>query len=125
MEAEDIEAYEYDVYVGQKVQRARSLAGLTEEAVAERMRYLGYASWATQTVCDAETGEYRMATAEVLGLSLALEVSVTDLVQPTDGEQWIVLLPIGKKVPLRGFVPIGWELNAPVTWPPYEKTRHG
>ncbi|MGO8960921.1 MAG: hypothetical protein ACLQFR_26650 [Streptosporangiaceae bacterium] len=124
MEAEDIEAYDYDVYVGRKAQTARSLADLSEEEVAERMRHLGYASWVTQTVRDAENGQYRMLAAEVLGLSLALEVSVTDLVQPTGGGQWIVRLPIGKKVPLRGFVPIGWDANTPVTWPPYEKTRH-
>ena len=124
MEAEDIEAHDYDIYVGQKAQWARSLNRLSEESVAERMRQLGYENWGPQTVRDAEIGEHRLAAADVLGLSLALEVSIADLVLPTDGDQWVVLLPSGKKVPLRGFVPIGWNDDVPGRWPTFEKTRH-
>ena len=124
MEAEDIEASDYDVYVGEKAQWARSRGGLSEESVAERMRYLGYEEWGPQTVRDAETGEHRLTAAELLGLSLALEVSIADLALPTDGDQWVVRLPGGGKIPLRGFVPIGWDDNLPVRWPPFEKTRH-
>ncbi len=120
-----MEALGYDVIVGQQVGAARNSTGMSEADLAERMSNLGFASWSSQTVQDAELGVYPLAAVEVLGISLALEVAFADLLQPTLGEQWVVQLQGGPVVALRGFVPIMWDGNAPMSIPPpVEKTRH-
>ena len=120
-----MEAQGYEVIIGEQVHAARSRIGMSEEDLADRMRHLGYASWSHQTVSDAERGDHHLAAAEVLGISLALEVSVADLVLPTRGDQWVVKLHDGPVVPLGGFVPITWEGNSlGFIPPPREKTRH-
>jgi hypothetical protein len=120
-----MEALDYDAFVGQKVGAARSRTGMSEADLADRMCHLGFLSWGAQTVQDAELGAYALAAVEVLGISLALEVAFADLLQPTLGEQWVVQLQDGPVVALRGFVPIMWDGNTPISIPsPVEKTRH-
>ncbi len=58
------------------------------------MRCLGYLAWLRQTVANVEKGRRRVTAEEVLGLALALETAVPDLMRPA-GQDGDVELPNG------------------------------
>jgi hypothetical protein len=101
---------------------------VSAEDLAERMRNLGFSSWLRETVSSVEQGEYSLTAEEVLGISVALYVSVTALMLPPDDDPLDVTLPGGQTVLLRRhhFEPsLWWDGNTPTTIPqPYEKTRN-
>jgi hypothetical protein len=110
-------AEDYNVIVGQQVQTARNSAGLSQDDVAQRMNNLGYASWTAQTVSGAEAGQYQLAAAEVLGISLALEIVVASSLAPSSGVEWTVQLTGGPVVVVGESVSITWSSNSPVIPP--------
>ena len=84
----------YDVILGRNVAAARGRARLSQSAVADRMRALGYAQWQQQVVANAERGKRRLLAAEVLALAWVLETSITNLMRPTE-DDGMVRLPCG------------------------------
>ena len=118
----------YGMVLAVNIKAAREDQHLSEEDLAERMRNLGYSTWLEQTVSDAEDGEYSLAAEEVLGISVALYVSVTTLMLPQGDDPLAVALPSGQIVTLRRHhdePSLWWYGNTPTTIPqPYEKTRH-
>jgi transcriptional regulator with XRE-family HTH domain len=95
----------YAEVIAANVRAERKRAGLSQVSVAQRMRQLGY-RWHFQSVGAVERGERRLTAEEVLALSLALEVTMDDLMlAPRDG-QWVALpggqvigLPAGRRLP--------------------------
>jgi transcriptional regulator with XRE-family HTH domain len=118
----------YGMVLAVNIKAAREDLSLSEEDLAERMQNLGYSTWLQQTVSDAEDGEYSLAAEEVLGISVALYVSVATLMLPPGDDPLAVALPSGQIVSLsrHHFEPsLWWYGNTPTSIPqPYEKTRH-
>jgi transcriptional regulator with XRE-family HTH domain len=69
----------------ENLRAARARKQLDQADVSERMRALGYASWHRQTLGKVERDERRLTAAEVLGLALALETSMSVLLAGPPG----------------------------------------
>jgi transcriptional regulator with XRE-family HTH domain len=63
---------------------ARAASGLSQEAVAARMRALGFTSWRYQTVGVAESGDRALKAEEVPALAEVLETTIFTLMKPPD-----------------------------------------
>lgn len=61
---------------------ARARAGLNQEAVAARMRALGFGEWRYQTVGQVEKGKRKLSAEEVMALAWVLGASITALMTP-------------------------------------------
>jgi hypothetical protein len=72
-----------DVIVA-NIRGIRARKALDQADVAERMRGLGYANWYAQTVGKVEKGERRLLASELVGLTLALQTTIPDLLAATD-----------------------------------------
>lgn len=59
---------------------ARARLGLSQSAVAARMQRLGFANWDGARVSRTERGKLHVWSGELLGLSLALECSLAEMV---------------------------------------------
>jgi transcriptional regulator with XRE-family HTH domain len=102
---------------------ARVVKDLDQETVAARMRALGFSAWVRQTVQRIEREKRRLVAEEVLGLALALETSIYELLKP-EGE--LIQLPSGESIPgvdLEGLICgladdlVTWEGNKPIFHP--------
>jgi transcriptional regulator with XRE-family HTH domain len=95
----------YASLIAANVRAARNRLGITQASCARRMRSLGF-EWHQQTVGNVERGERRLNAEELLGLSVALEVTMDALLMPPfdgvyvelPGGQWIGL-PAARPTP--------------------------
>jgi len=78
------DAVEYREALAAKLRSVRAGRGLEQADLAARMKVLGYA-WHRQTVGAAEAGTRKITAEEVLGLSLCLETSLSELMAPIAG----------------------------------------
>lgn len=85
-----------DVLAG-NIRAERSRLGINQEALATRMRALGYSAWLRQTVANVEKTRRRVTAEEVLGLALALQSTIAELMRPAerDGD---IQLPNGEVI---------------------------
>lgn len=91
----------YHQLLARNIRAARARRGLGQESVARRMRALGYEAWVRQTVGSTEKPSRRVTAEEILGLSYALETSVSVLMSPSaDEEASVVGLGPGSSVPV-------------------------
>jgi transcriptional regulator with XRE-family HTH domain len=81
----------YDEVLARNARAYRSRKGIGQERLAARMRALGYTAFLRQTVSKVEKGERRLSAAEVLGLALALEVTMRQLLEPQPDDKQIEL----------------------------------
>lgn len=82
---------DYEVFLGRNISAARGRLRLSQASVAARMKALGFSQWHQQTAGSIERADRRVTALEVLGLSIALETTVRDLMTPPQGE--LVTLP--------------------------------
>jgi hypothetical protein len=80
------------------IERARGKLRLSQKALGSRMKALGF-SWRQQIVNAVETGERRLQVDELLGLTLALETTLQELLSPSESDrETLVALPSGETV---------------------------
>lgn len=65
------------------VRSVRGLRRLTQEDLASRMRVLGHDNWVRATVSEVERYGRNVTTEELLGLALAMNVTIATLLEPT------------------------------------------
>jgi transcriptional regulator with XRE-family HTH domain len=78
------------------VRSARARAGISQKTLADRMQALGF-NWAWQTVGKVEKPNRPLLAAEILGLALALETTISELVAAHPADQ-LVQLPGGQVI---------------------------
>jgi transcriptional regulator with XRE-family HTH domain len=83
----------YGQVLAANVAEARARRRLSQASLARRMVALGFAQWRQQTVGTIERDERGLAAGEALGLAVALETSVAELLCPPEGA--MVSLPSG------------------------------
>jgi transcriptional regulator with XRE-family HTH domain len=100
----------YAEVLAKNVRAARARKGFEQEPVAARMRALGFSAWRRQTVAGVEKNGRRLAADEVLGLAIALETSLTSLLEPArdDGP---ITLPSGAELPFLTVHELVWGGN--------------
>src|SRR6266568_6066036 len=76
------------------IRAARAHAGLSQKSLASRMRALGYKTWSHQAVGNVENNNRPLFAAEILGLALALGVTMSQLMGAPEGNH-VVALPSG------------------------------
>lgn len=88
----------YTDVLARNVRAARSRADLSQQALAERMRQLGFDAWLHQTAGNVERGKRGLRAEEILGLAYCLGTSAGQLMTPLpdDGQ---VELPSGMSLP--------------------------
>jgi transcriptional regulator with XRE-family HTH domain len=80
------------------ITRARTKLRLSQKSLGSRMKALGF-SWRQQIVNAVETGERRLQLDELLGLALALETTLQELLSPSESDRETpVTLPSGETV---------------------------
>lgn len=95
---------------------ARARRGLSQEAVAARMRALGYGKWRYQTVGVVEKGERRLTAEEIMALAWVLETSIQALMAAS-GEDGEVEFPSGDRISARSVALLATAHNDhSVTW---------
>jgi transcriptional regulator with XRE-family HTH domain len=121
----------YDEVLAGNIRGVRSRKGLGQERLAARMRALGFTAWLRQTVSKTEKNERRLSAAEVLGLAVALEVTLRQLLEPQPDVK-TVEFPNGEPIGARSVQllvtghydhAIYWKDDVPVmrevtAWPP-------
>lgn len=112
----------YAEVLARNVRAARSRIDLGQDAVAARMRALGFSAWLRQTVGSTERGRRRPTAEEILGLAFALETTVQRLLTPIGEDKWVEL-PSGMSVDVNAVVrlvdgsndgAIEWYGNTPI-----------
>lgn len=81
--------------MAENIRAARESQGIAQERVSARMRALGYGQWGRTTAGSVERGMRRLLAEEIIGLAIALETSVGQLLDPNLDEH-IVMLPSGQ-----------------------------
>jgi transcriptional regulator with XRE-family HTH domain len=94
--------------VAEKVRAYRLLRRLKQDDVAAGMRDLRHHTWTRQTVSDIERVQRNLTVDELVGLSIVLELSLNELLDP---------------VPVGGGLPPALDVGLPVPIPP-EIVRH-
>ena len=96
---------------------ARVRRRLQQSDLADRMRALGW-KWVRQTVGEVENNNRRLTAEEIFGLAIALEVTIPQLMAPSDPDG-IVEFPNGKFIHSSSFERLaGRGLNDhAVQWP--------
>jgi hypothetical protein len=79
----------YADVLAKNIRAARCRADISQEALAARMRALGYKEWLYQTVGKVERGKRRVTAEEIRGLAWSLETSVAALMKPTEDDRFI------------------------------------
>src|ERR1700733_14437651 len=83
--------------LARNLRAARSRRDLSQQAVAARMRALGYDAWLHQTVGNVEKGKRRVTADEILGLAWALDTTVNALLSPIEEDE-AVSFPSGATI---------------------------
>ena len=94
--------------VAEKVRGYRLLRRLKQDDVADGMRRLRHHTWTRQTVSDVERVQRNLTVDELVGLSIVLELSLNELLDPG---------PVG------GGPPPALDVGLPVPVPP-DIVRH-
>jgi hypothetical protein len=95
---------------------ARARSGLGQEAVADRMRRLGFGAWRYQTVGVIESGKRGLRPEEIMALAWVLETSIFTLLKPPD-ELGHIRLPSGALILARSVALSASAYNdQAVTW---------
>jgi len=97
MDTESVTTTYADV-LAKNVRAARARKRLEQEPVAARMRALGFSAWRRQTVARVEKSSRRLTAEEMFGLALALETSLTSLLEPVR-DDGLIGLPSGQTMP--------------------------
>jgi transcriptional regulator with XRE-family HTH domain len=80
------------------ITRARTRLRLSQKSLGNRMKALGF-GWRQQIVNAVETGERRLQVDELLGLALALETTLQELLSPSESDREApVAIPSGETV---------------------------
>jgi transcriptional regulator with XRE-family HTH domain len=87
----------YRKIVGRNISAARGRLRLSQLALGERMRALGFSAWQQQTVAASETARRRVTAEEILGLALALDATIAALMTAANYDGYVEL-PDGKKL---------------------------
>jgi transcriptional regulator with XRE-family HTH domain len=112
----------YGDVIARNIRAAISRRGLSQEDLAERMRQLGYSSWIRQTVSNTIRGKRKLVAEELLGISVAAEVSIISLLLPSADDPPAVTLPGGHTVVIERWAPtpagprpwqVQWDGNTP------------
>jgi transcriptional regulator with XRE-family HTH domain len=78
--------------------RGRTKLGISQKSLGNRMNALGF-KWRQQIVNAVETGDRRLQVDELLGLAVALQTTLQELLSPTEADQETpVALPSGETV---------------------------
>ena len=93
------ETVTYAQAVARGIIKARGrINGLTQRRLASRMQRLGF-EWQQQTVARVELAKRPVAAEELLGLALALETTVQELLSPSESDrEALVAIPSGETV---------------------------
>ena len=78
------------------------------------MRQLGYSAWIRQTVSNTVRGKRKLVAEELLGISVAVEVSIVTLLLPSADDPGAVTLPGGQAIRIEQWTPTPAE--HPRTW---------
>jgi transcriptional regulator with XRE-family HTH domain len=101
--------------VAEKVRGYRLLRRLKQDDVADRMRRLRHHTWTRQTVSDVERVQRNVTVDELLGLSIVLEVSLNELLDPVPvGGGPAPALDVGLPVPIPPDIVPRWSAGANV-----------
>jgi 8-oxo-dGTP diphosphatase len=90
------DSHAYGKILGRNISAARGRLRKSQAAIARRMNALGF-EWHQQTAGAIEKGDRRVTAEEILGLSLALEVPIAELMAPVDRER-VVRLRSGETI---------------------------
>lgn len=120
----------YDEVLAANITAARARRRLSQRDIAERMAALGF-PWRQQIVAAAETRGRRVTVGEILGLALALETTIGNLMDSADDN--LIGLPSGDLILARSVLRsvrhfndgmVSWDGNQPriatrepETWP--------
>lgn len=114
----------YTTVLARNARVARVARDLDQEAVALRMRALGFSAWVRQTVQRVEREKRRLVAEEIFGLALALDTSIAALyAPPVPSDDNLIELPSGDLLPAahvgtlaygRNFGSVTWDGNKPV-----------
>jgi len=111
-----MESATYGTVLAANFRAARARADLGQEAVAARMRALGYGEWRYQTVGVVEKGKRRLLAEEVMALAWVLGVTIFELMKPAESVG-PVEFPSGKHIASHSVAAlIGAYNDGAVTW---------
>ncbi|MGH3274329.1 MAG: helix-turn-helix domain-containing protein [Streptosporangiaceae bacterium] len=106
----------YTEVLARNIRSARAAAGLQQEPVAVRMRKLGFTAWLRQTVANVEKGRRGLRAEEIIGLALALETTVPQLLEPLAQDEW-VQLPSGESLAPGAYIDlIRGRIPSDISW---------
>lgn len=94
-----------------KIEQARAELRLSQRGLGKRMKALGF-GWRQQVVAAVESGERRLLAEELLGLALALETTIQDLLSLSEGDwEKPVALPSGETVSPDFVTSLAWGMD--------------
>jgi hypothetical protein len=95
----ETETLTYTKAVARNIVAARARCkGLTQNGLASRMQALGF-DWRQQTVARVELGKRAVEAGELLGLALATETTIQQLISPSESDwESPLTLPSGETV---------------------------
>jgi transcriptional regulator with XRE-family HTH domain len=82
----------YSAELAANIRAARSRAGMSQKSLAERMTALGF-KWAYQTVGKVENDNRPLLATELLGLALALNVTLPYLMGVSEEDHFVEVSP--------------------------------
>jgi transcriptional regulator with XRE-family HTH domain len=108
-------AMAYNDLIVANIRAAIGRRGLTHEDLAERMRQLGYSSWIRQTVSNTIRGKRKLIAEELLGISIAVDVSIVSLMLASADDPAAVTIPSGEVVGIERWM-AGFGTTGPRPW---------
>lgn len=88
----------YEDLIAGNVRALRARANLSQEQVADRMYYLGFATWSHHKVSKTERAVSPVAAGDLLGLAVTLECTLAELVGSATPPADEIEFPAGYKV---------------------------
>jgi 8-oxo-dGTP diphosphatase len=88
----------YAKLLAANIRATRVRRNLSQATVYGRMQALGFTAWHRQTISSVERGDRRVTADELIGLALALEVSIPALTAADADHDTIVELPNGMRL---------------------------
>lgn len=113
-----VETLTYALAVARSIIAARArFKDLTQTGLARRMQALGF-DWRQQTVARVELGKRPVDMGEILGLALALETTIQQLLSPTESDwESPLALPSGEVVSADYVTSLAFGMDrSAVTW---------